>query len=192
MKGNKNKEKTIYDRSLSGIFFWSGITVFVIMLIACMFIGGLVFFYRRSDPEGIKIILFCLALTLPCSYGIPLISLFKVWKQERRLGIYWKDRTDCNRPEWERDWYLDCDRAGFILCHRAYIRHVIGSRVDTEIAEHARGEVHCVLYEDIDGKIHTLKFSDDSLARKFQRWFEKQAYVESDKTDNFKGGEEVK
>ena len=183
MKSNNNKEKTIYDYSLFGIFFWSGITVFVIMLIAGIFIGGFAFFYRHSDSDDIKIILFWLALTLPFSYGLPFISLIKVWKQEHRLGIYWKDRTDYNRPEWERDWYLECDRAGFILCHRDYIERVIGSRVETEIAEHARGEVYHVVYEDIDGKMHTLKFSDDSLAQKFQRWFEKQEYTKFDENE---------
>lgn len=103
MKSNGKRENTIYDDSLTRIFFWSGFSVFIIMLIACVFIGAAVFFYRRSDSEGVKIILFCLALVVPCSYGIPFISLLKVWKQERRLGVYWKDRTDQNRPEWERD-----------------------------------------------------------------------------------------
>ena len=31
MKSGRNKEKTIYDFSLTGIFFWSGITVFDIL-----------------------------------------------------------------------------------------------------------------------------------------------------------------
>lgn len=121
-----------------------------------------------------KNILFCLALVIPGSYGIPFISLLKVWKQERRLGIYWKDRTDYDRPEWERDWYLTCDRGGFILYHRNFIRRIVGRQVETEIAEHARGKVYYVMYEDIDGKTHKLKFSSDSLASEFQYWFKKQ------------------
>ena len=56
MKSGRNKEKTIYDFSLTGIFFWSGITVFVILLIACIAIGAFVLYYRHSDSEGIKII----------------------------------------------------------------------------------------------------------------------------------------
>lgn len=99
--------------------------MFIIMLIICIIIGGIVLVYRRSDPEGIKIILFCMILVVPCSYGIPLYSLFKAWEQERRLGIYWKDRTDHDRPEWERDGYLTCDRGGFILCHRNFIRRIV-------------------------------------------------------------------
>ncbi len=183
MKSGRNKEKTIYDFSLTGIFFWSGITVFVILLIACIAIGAFVLYYRHSDSEGIKIILFCFAMVVPCSYGIPLISLVKVWKQERRLGISWKERTDYDRSEWERDWYLDCDRGGFILCHRAYIKRIIGSRVETENGEYARGKVYSVLYEDIDGKRHKLKFSCYTWAQRFRMWFEKKAYVESDEID---------
>ena len=115
MKSSGKREKIIYDDSLTRIFLWSGFTMFMLLLIVCIIIGITVLFYRRSDSEGIKIILFCLALVIPGSYGIPFISLLKVWKQERRLGIYWKDRTDYDRPEWERDWYLTCDRGGFIL-----------------------------------------------------------------------------
>ena len=54
MKRSGRREKTIYDDSLAGIFLWSGFSVFVIMLLACVIIGVLIFFYRSSDPEGIK------------------------------------------------------------------------------------------------------------------------------------------
>lgn len=172
MKGNESRERTIYDASLSGIFFLSGLTVFIILLLACAVIGITVFFSRRSDPEGIKIVLFCSALVVPCSYGIPFVSLLKVWKQERRLGIYWKDRTDHDLPKRERDWYLGCDRGGFILYHRDYIKRITDYREEIEIAENARGKVHSVLYEDIDGKKHKLKFSCESSAKEFQKWFE--------------------
>ncbi len=181
MKSMGSREKTIYDASLTRIFLWAGFPVFVIMLIVCMLIGALIFFYRRSDPEGIKIILFCLALVVPASYGMPLISLIKVWRQEHRLGICWKDRTDHDRPKWERDWYLDYDRGGFILCHRNYIKCLTGYREEMESGEHARRKVYYVLYEDIDGKKHKLKFSYESWAREFQMWFEKQAYKEENR-----------
>ncbi|WP_283684724.1 hypothetical protein [Parablautia sp. Marseille-Q6255] len=183
MKSAKRREKTIYDDSLTRIFFWSGFSVFVIMLLACLFIGVLVFFYRGSDPEGIKIILFCLALVVPCSYGIPLISLFKAWKQQCRLGIFWRDRTDQHRPQWQRDWYLTCDRGGFILCHRAYIRCIMDSLVEAEIGDHVRGKVYYVVYEDMDGKKRKLKFSSDVLAAEFQNWFEKQPYENSEEKE---------
>lgn len=183
MQSSGKREKTIYDDSLTRIFLWSGFTMFIILLIVCIIIGATVLFYRRFDSEGIKIILFCLALVIPGSYGIPLFSLFKAWRQERRLGIYWKDRTDYDRPEWERDWYLTCDRGGFILCHRNYIKRIVGRQTETEIAEHARGKVYYVMYEDMDGKTHKLKFSSDSLASEFQYWFKKQVYKGMDENE---------
>lgn len=183
MKSSGKREKTIYDDSLTRIFLWSGFTMFMLLLIVCIIIGITVLFYRRSDSEGIKTILFCLALVIPGSYGIPFISLLKVWKQERRLGIYWKDRTDYDRPEWERDWYLTCDRGGFILYHRNFIRRIVGRQVETEIAEHARGKVYYVVYEDVDGKIRKLKFSSDSLASEFLHWFKKQVYKEMEENE---------
>ena len=101
MENTKKREKTIYDDSLSGIFFHSGLMLFVMLMIACAAIGAVVFFTRRSDyKEGIKLIFFCLLMVIPCSYLLPLASLIKVWKQERSLGIYWKNRTDQELPEW--------------------------------------------------------------------------------------------
>lgn len=67
--------------------------------------------------------------------------------------------------------------------NRAYIKRIIGSRVETENGEYARGKVYSVLYEDIDGKKHKLKFSCDTWAQRFRMWFEKKAYVESDEID---------
>lgn len=91
-------------------------------------------------------------------------------------GSAGKTGQDHDLPKWERDWYLDYDRGGFMLCHRDYIKRITGYREEMEIAENARGKVHYVLYEDIDGKKHKLKFSCESFAREFQKWFEKQPY----------------
>ena len=182
MGNNEKREKTIYDKSLFKIFFWSGFPMFMILLFACVVISGIVFLYRRSDPEGVKIIIFCLAVLIPFSYGIPFISLLKAWKQQYKIGVYWKDRTDYHLPEWQREWYLTYDRGGFILCHRNYIKQIIGCREETEIAEHARGKVYYVVFEDIDGKNHTLKFSCEFLVQEFQRWFEKPPYKKENDT----------
>ena len=88
-----------------------------------------------------------------------------------RLGFFGN-----HLPEWKRDWYLICDRGGFILEHRSYIKRIIGCREETERADHARGKVYYITFEDIDGKKHTLKFSYESWALEFQKWFEKQTY----------------
>lgn len=43
MKQKAKRIRTIYDDSLPRIFLWSGFTVFVILLIACVIIGLLYF-----------------------------------------------------------------------------------------------------------------------------------------------------
>ena len=123
MNNNRGGERTIYDESLFRIFLWSGFPIFMILLFACVAISGIVFIYRHSDPEGVKIIIFCFAVLIPVSYGSPFVSLFKAWKQQHKIGIFWKERTDHHLPEWKRDWYLICDRGGFILEHRSYTRY---------------------------------------------------------------------
>ena len=106
MNNNRGGERTIYDESLFRIFLWSGFPIFMILLFACVAISGIVFIYRHSDPEGVKIIIFCFAVLIPVSYGSPFVSLFKAWKQQHKIGIFWKERTDHHLPEWKRDWYL--------------------------------------------------------------------------------------
>lgn len=178
MGNRKEEHKSIYYDSLSRIFVWSGFDMFVIMLIACVVIGMIVFFYNRLDSEGIKLMVFCLAMVVPCSYGLPMLSLFNVWRQERILGIYWKDRTDYNRPVQERDWYLACNRGGFLLYHRAYIQRILNAQVVEETTDLGRANVYCVKFEDIRGKTHTVKFSSSGEQKQFQQWYNKQAWIE--------------
>lgn len=180
MGTRKKKQKSAYDASLSKIFFWSGVDVFVSLLIVCAAIGAIMFFYRRSDPEAGNIMLFCLAMVVLCAYGLPLLSLFRVFRQERILGISWKDRTDCNRPAWERDWYLTYNRGGFLLCHRAYIQRILNMRVIEQTTDLGREKVHCVIFEDIRGKKHTVKFSSASAAGEFRQWYAKREFSQND------------
>lgn len=184
MKQKANRTRTIYDDSLPRIFLWSGFTVFVILLIACVIIGAVIFFSHYNLDEGRKIILACLALAVPGSYGLPLISLIKVWNQERALGIYWKDRTDQERPEWERDWYLSYERGGFILIHRAYIQCITGSKEELEdTGSYAKGSVYHTAYEDINGTRHLLNFSSESGSEEFQKWYKKQPFNKENRDD---------
>lgn len=90
MNNNRGGERTIYDESLFRIFLWSGFPIFMILLFACVAISGIVFIYRHSDPEGVKIIIFCFAVLIPVSYGSPFVSLFKAWKQQHKIGIFGK------------------------------------------------------------------------------------------------------
>lgn len=176
MGNRKKKAKTNYDDSLAGIFFKAGITVFVVLLIGCIVLFFFMLYRRNVYPDGMKLVRFCFMFAVICSYGPAVLSLFKVWRQERMLGIYWKDRNDHDRPVWERDWYLDYDRGGFLLCHRAYINRILGAKEETEYGDHgARGKVFCVIVEDISGKQHTLRFSSPSLKRNFLQWYQKRS-----------------
>lgn len=174
MEKNKKTEKTIYDDSLAKIFVWSGLSVFVFLLVIGVAVALIMFFCGRMNSDGIKLLLLWLVITILSSYGLPMLSLFKAWQQERSLGIYWKDRTDHDLPMWERDWYINYDRGGFIFCHRKYINCILGSKVKSENGRYERGKVYCVLFEDINGKTHTLKFSSASQEKNFKRWYKKQ------------------
>ena len=52
MKQKAKRIRTIYDDSLPRIFLWSGFTVFVILLIACVIIGAVIFFSHYNLDEG--------------------------------------------------------------------------------------------------------------------------------------------
>ena len=72
--------------------------------------------------------------------------------QQHKIGIFWKERTDHHLPEWKRDWYLICDRGGFILEHRSYINGLLAAVRKRKEQIHARGKVYYITFEDIDGQ----------------------------------------
>lgn len=180
MASRKKKTKTAYNTSLAGIFIWSGLDVFVFLFLFYLVLGLVAFFSNRLNQDGLQLMLLFFAVVVLCSYGLPVLSLFKVWRQEHILGIYWKNRTDCDKPQYERDWYLRYDRGGFILCHRAYIRRILGNREQTENGKLERRKVYQVLFEDIKGKKHTLNFSDADARQDFRRWYKKQEKMQED------------
>ncbi len=173
--GKRKKGKTAYDESLPRIFIWSGFDVFVSLLIMCVGLGLIAFFCNRLDAEGIKLVLWCFLMVVPVSYALPMMSLFKVWRQERILGIYWKDRTDRDKPVQERDWYFVYHRGGFLLYHRAYIQRVLNTREIEQTTDWGREKIYCIRFEDICGKKHTIKFSSVREQKKFQQWYKNQA-----------------
>ncbi|MFR3184389.1 MAG: hypothetical protein ACLTVV_00990 [Ruminococcus sp.] len=174
MENGQGEERTIYDDSLLRIFIRSGMLVFGFVVFACIVVAGLFIYRGDSVSETIKFTLFLLGGGIVLSYGSPLISLWKVWKQERVLGVQWKERTDQKRPARERDWYLTYDRGGFILIHRAYMKGIKGSRVEIEdTGSYNKGKVYRLIFEDINGESHSLKFSSDSEEEEFRRWYGK-------------------
>ena len=90
MNNNRGGERTIYDESLFRIFLWSGFPIFMILLFACVAISGIVFIYRHSDPEGVKIIIFCFAVLIPVSYGSPFVVYLRRGNNNIRLGFFGK------------------------------------------------------------------------------------------------------
>lgn len=90
MNNNRGGERTIYDESLFRIFLWSGFPIFMILLFACVAISGIVFIYRHSDPEGVKIIIFCFAVLIPVSYGAHLLVYLRRGNNNIRLGFFGK------------------------------------------------------------------------------------------------------
>ena len=87
MNNNRGGERTIYDESLFRIFLWSGFPIFMILLFACVAISGIVFIYRHSDPEGVKIIIFCFAVLIMEAH---LLVYLRRGNNNIRLGFFGK------------------------------------------------------------------------------------------------------
>lgn len=172
---NPPKKGNPYHDSLPKIFLKSGSTVFVILLIGCVALYFALLYCGWPAAERVKLTGFCFVFSVLCSYVPAVIGMFKVWQQQRTLGINWKDRNDHDRLAWERDWYLNYDRGGFILCHRDYIKRILGSHKEVEYNDYSRGTAHCVVFEDVNGKRRTLRFSSPSEEKSFRRWYKKQA-----------------
>lgn len=161
----------MYDSSLSTIFFRAGFDTFLILVIACVVLGLIAFFFDWVDSDGFQLVLGCFLMAVPISCVLPLISLLKTRQQEHILGIYWKDRTDFKRSAPERDWFCSYNLGGFVLLHRNYIQRILGSRVVEQTSDLGREKVYHVMYEDIRGKRHTIKFSSANEQKKFQQWY---------------------
>lgn len=172
MGNRKRKRKNNYDASLWNIFIRSGFDVFFAMLMVCIVVGLLAALYQRVESEAIRLISFCFVIAVAFSYFLPLCSLFQVWRQQRILGIYWKDRTDHDQPVSARDWYLAYNRGGFLLYHRAYIQCLLRSEVVEQTTDRGREKVYCIKFQDIRGKKHTIKFSSAQDRKKFRQWYE--------------------
>lgn len=121
--------------------------------------------------------LWCFLMAASVSYALPMVSLLKVWRQERILGVYWKDRTDQNRPIQNRDWYLSFERAGFLLYHRTYIQRIVNTQEIEQTTDWGREKLYCVRFDDKIGKMHTIKFSSADEQNRFLQWYQNQARI---------------
>lgn len=168
----KIKRKTMYDKSLAEIFIFSGLDVFVALSVVAVIVFTMLLIYRR-DIEVLKVMAFVMIAIPIVSYGFPLVSLFKVYQQQNTLGIYWKDRNDNKLCESDRDWFLDYIRGGFVICHRNYIKKIVlHDKYESYTGSGGiRETVYYLIFEDINGKKHKIKFSSTSEMRKFNKWY---------------------
>ncbi len=174
--GSKKKKNNIYNYPLYKIFIWSGLDVFIALLIVCAVIALLVGLYGRLNEDKMELMLFSFAMVILFSYTPAMLSLIKLWRQEHILKIYWKDREDFNSRAEDRDWYLSCNRGGFLLYHRQYIKRILSSSVVEQTSDLGRERVHCIKFEDICSKEHTVKFSSLNDEKRFLRWYKKMPY----------------
>ncbi len=171
----KKTRKTPYDAPLSKIFVDAGLDVAVILLISCVAVYLLMLYIGYDALQRGRLMIFCVIGSILCAYLPASISLFRTRKQERILGIRWKDRTDNRRPMQERDWYLSFDRGGFILYHRAYIKRILGSFEETITTDLGHENVRCVRFEDITGKLHVIRFSSGTARGHFLQWAQRKS-----------------
>ncbi len=165
------RRRTAYDDSLFRIFLWSGFDVLICLLSACGLIALIAHFSHRMTKDIQNLIIWCFVLTLPLSYFMPLVSLLKARKQERILGIFWKDRTDSHRPVCDRDWFLSFDLGGFLLCHRSYIQEILGFREVEQTTSNGRSTTYYVVCRNIQGKTCKFKFSSLYTQNNFLQWY---------------------
>ena len=122
-----------------------------------------------------EILAFFALLMLFIVFIPPILSLLRTLEQEAALGIKYKNRADFNKDKNERDWYVDFVRGGFVLYHRNFIKRIIRSVRDEEIAyangNRVRSNVYILSFEDMNGKKRKIKFSTKSEEQAFRAWY---------------------
>ena len=174
MKKGK-KRKSIYNYSVGKLFWISGIEVLVIMLICEAVLAGVAMFSGYKDFAAILILFFIIGLF--AAYVMPLISLCRLFGQQRDIGIKYKNRTDFDKPENERDWFVRMDRGGFVVFHRTYIKRVIRSVKEEEREAYPDGysptvDVYILYFEDRYGQERKIRFSSDWYLHDFMKWYQ--------------------
>lgn len=174
MKKEK-KRKSIYNYSVGKLFWISGIQVLVIMLICEAVLAGAAMFSGYKDLAAILILFFIIGLF--AAYVMPLISLCRLFGQQRAAGIKYKNRTDFDKPENERDWFVRMDRGGFVVFHRTYIKRIIRSVKEEEREVDPGGysptvDVYILYFEDICGQERKIRFSSEGHLHDFMKWYQ--------------------
>nr|WP_294495162.1 hypothetical protein [uncultured Mediterraneibacter sp.] len=173
MKKEK-KRNSIYHYSIGRLFWISGIKVLVIVLISEIVIAGIAAFSGYKDLVAILILLFIAGVF--AAYVMPLLSLCRLFGQQEAIGIKYKNRTDFDKPENEREWFVCMDRGGFAVFHRTYIKRIIRSVKEEEKAYtdaySPKEDVYILYFEDISGRERRIKFSGDWYLHDFIKWYQ--------------------
>lgn len=174
--GNKNyKKPSLYDDSLGKLFCKSGMIDLIILAFAELMIL-FVCIYRGLDKQDTPVLLLLMwVFGMVVFYLRPMISFFQVLRQQAAIGIRWRDRTDFDKPEHERDWCVMFDGGGFLLYHRNYIRKILRTVKEDQRSgdNHTREQWYTLFFEDITGKQRKIKFSSNTLEREFRKWYKR-------------------
>lgn len=179
----KKKTKTnsafvndFYNYSLGKIFWKSSVMMLICMAVATVLISIVLLFSGRTDYEDmIKLLAFWVLLALVLSFTAPILSLLRTFEQEAIIGIKYKDRTDFQKDKNERDWYIDFVRGGFILYHRNFVKKILRTLKEEEIAygneNIERTKIYVLFFEDVHGKKRKITFSSTSEEQAFRKWY---------------------
>lgn len=174
IKLNRTGARDFYEYSLGRIFWKSSVPMLIFGFVCMAIIFIVMLFARRWEDMG-KILAFFALLMLCVVFIPPVLSLLRTLEQEAALGIKYKNRADFNKDKNERDWYIDFVRGGFVLYHRNFIKRIIRSVRDEEIAyangNSIRSNVYILSFEDINRKKRKIKFSAKSEEQAFRVWY---------------------
>lgn len=174
IKSNCTRVRDFYEYSL-GKIFWKSSVLMLILGFVCMAIIFIVMLFARRWEDMMEILAFFALLMLFIVFIPPILSLLRTLEQEAALGIKYKNRADFNKDKNERDWYVDFVRGGFVLYHRNFIKRIIRSVRDEEIAyangNRVRSNVYILSFEDMNGKKRKIKFSTKSEEQAFRAWY---------------------
>jgi len=174
IKSNCTRVRDFYEDSL-GKIFWKSSVPMLILGFVCMAIIFIVLLFARRWEDMMEILAFFALLMLFIVFIPPILSLLRTLEQEAALGIKYKNRADFNKDKNERDWYVDFVRGGFVLYHRNFIKRIIRSVRDEEIAyangNRVRSNVYILSFEDMNGKKRKIKFSTKSEEQAFRAWY---------------------
>ena len=144
-------------RSLGALAVVMGI-IFFIAFIGCLF-------WRRDDLVGSAKLLF---------------SFYILMMTGRAVGKRYKDRTDFELPEHQREWFTEYSvSAGFQVFHRNYFREITYIGCEREPGDRGSGSqtYYKVFFIDCNGKKGSFRLNHDKKELyRFAKWYGMEKY----------------